>query len=85
MISVRGLVLGHHQLELPGLSGLQTSKHGRSRPVLLERGMKLGSSHLVDHPVILELAEHAVLHTWTGARREGRSLQLLLSNHLGKE
>ena len=69
------LVLGHHQLELPGLGRLQTSEHSRSGPVLLECGLKLGASHLIDGSVVLELAKHVVmLHTWAGAHGKGGAL-----------
>ena len=69
------MVLGHHQLELPGLSGLQTSEHGRSGPVLLECSLKLGTSHLVDSSVVLELTEHVVmLYIVARAHRKGWTL-----------
>jgi len=64
------LVLSYHHLELPGLSRLQISEHSRSGPTLLERGLKLGSSHLVDSSVVLELAEHVMLHTGARAHRK---------------
>jgi len=65
------LVLGHHHLELPGLVRLQIGEHGRGRPTLLERSLKLGSSHLVDGSVVLELAKHVMLHTGARAHRKG--------------
>ena len=72
---MRLLVLGHNQLQLPGLGRLQTSKHSRSGPVLLKCGLKLGSRHLVDASVVLELAEHVVvLHTRAGAHGKWRTL-----------
>lgn len=54
---------------------------------MLERRLKLGSGHLVDGSVVLELAEDvAVLNAWTRTRRKGLALHLLLANHLkGRE
>lgn len=67
------VVLGHDQLELPGLGRLQTSEHGRSGPILLECGLKLGSGHLVHSSVVLELTEHVVV-LQAGAHRKGWTL-----------
>lgn len=65
-------MLGHHQLELPCLSGLQIGEHGRRGSVLLKCGLKLGGSHLAEGSVVLELAEDIVmLNTWTRAGRKG--------------
>ena len=75
LVIVERLVLGHHQLEPPCLSRLQISEHCRSGSVLLECGLKLGSSHLANGSVVLELAEDViVLDTWTRARGVGWTL-----------
>ena len=74
-VIVGWLVLSHHQFKLSGLSRLQASEHGGTGPVLMERGLKLGSSHLVDSSVVLELTKHVVvLHVVTGAYRKRRAL-----------
>ena len=82
-VILEGLVLGHHQLEVPCLIRLQTSEHGGSGSVLLECGLKLGSSHLADRSIVLELAEEVVmLNVWARTGRKGWTLHLLLTNHL---